>query len=323
MAIEKFMAPQLLVIGSLNVDTFLEIKRLPHIGETIATTTRTNVRPGGKGANQAVAAARYLEDVTNKNVKIIGQVGDDLYNKFFNNYLGANVDKSLIRTAKGISTGQAYILKTEDGDNSIIIVGGANMEGWEMTNDIKLSIESSSGILLQCEIPDEINLAVAMHAKSRNIPVFMDVGGQERNLDHILPYISHICPNSTELSRMTGGMPTTTIKDATKAAEILRSKGAENILVTLGTQGSILLEKDGKVHYQPSYSVEKVLDSTGAGDCFRAVFAASLVTQKSSVQESLKAAAAAAALCVQSSGAMESMPTGRSVLELLNSSSPM
>lgn len=299
--------PHLVVVGSVNADIYVEIKKLPLPGETLEGEGGF-VLPGGKGANQAVAAARMGSKTK---VFFGGSFGNDSHAEMLKTELkGYKVDISVSTTAS-VPSGQAFILLQQGGQNSIVIIGGAN-QSWskDLQDSLLQSIRSSSGVLLQREIPDSVNEQVAKLAKKAGIPVFMDVGGADTPLSpSIFPHLYLITPNETELARITG-LPTETNAQITTAVKKLQSQGVSNVLVTLGIRGSVFFSQDGKVYEQPSFKVTNVVDTTGAGDCYRAAFAVYL-TEKgySHVTEAMGFAAAAASLCVQKKGAMPSMPS--------------
>ncbi|KAF8114260.1 hypothetical protein N665_0039s0025 [Sinapis alba] len=208
-----------------------------------------------------------------------------------------------------------------DGQNSIIIVGGANMRGWpEKMSDDELEIVRNAGVvLLQREIPDSINIQVAKAVKKAGVPVILDVGGMDTPIpSELLDSIDILSPNETELSRLTG-MPTETFEQISEAVAKCHKLGVKQVLVKLGSKGSALFIEGEKPIQQAVIPASQVLDTTGAGDTFTAAFAVAMVEGKSH-EECLRFAAAAASLCVQVKGAIPSMPDRTSVLKLLESS---
>lgn len=309
----------LVVVGSVNADVYVEIKQLPLPGETLEGRGGF-VLPGGKGANQAVAASRLAGQTK---LFFGGSFGNDGHSDMLKTELkGYNVDVSTSSKAD-VPSGQAYILLQEGGQNSIIIIGGSN-QSWpcDLQRNLTKAIESSSGVLLQREIPDVINLKVAKLASSLGIPVYMDVGGADTDLPpSIFPYLFLLAPNETELSRISG-LPTETLEQTITAAKKIQRQGVKNVLVTLGTRGSLYIDSAQKVYKKTSFKVDKVVDTTGAGDCYRAAFAVYLTEHgHSQVGHAMSFAAAAAALCVQRKGAMPSMPSRTEVETYLRASS--
>lgn len=303
------MSPPLLVLGSVNADLYVEIDRLPAPGETIPGREAA-VRPGGKGGNQAAAAARL-----GAAVRFAGQVGDDVHATSLRAALdAAGVDTALLRAVPGPS-GQAFILLQAGGENSIVIVGGAN-QAWSRPDDAALTAAGeAAAVVLQREVPDAVNHAIAAAAHAAGVPVILDAGGADHPLPtETLPLITILSPNETELARL-AGMPTGTGAEVEAAARALQARGVGDVLVKLGVRGSLLVPRTGGVLRQAAIPVT-VADTTGAGDCFTAAYAVAL-TEGAGPAERLRFAAAAAALCVTAKGALPSMPTRERVDQLL------
>ncbi|XP_024028239.1 uncharacterized protein LOC21403638 [Morus notabilis] len=288
-------SPPLVVVGSANADIYVEIERLPMEGETVSAKSGQTLA-GGKGANQAACGGKLAYPTY-----FVGQVGGDAHGKLIAEALesgGVCVDH--LSVLGNVPTGHAVVMLQSDGQNSIIIVGGANMCSWPQSlPDEHLELLRSAGIvLLQREIPDSVNIQVAKAAKSAGVPVILDAGGVD-------------APISQEL-------PTKTFEQISKAVAKCHEKGVKQVLVKLGARGSALFVEGEEPIKQPVIAAEKVLDTTGAGDTFTASFAVALVEGKSK-KECLKFAAAAASLCVQVKGAIPSMPDRKSVINLLQS----
>eukprot|EP00262_Sarcandra_glabra_P007565 TRINITY_DN20455_c0_g1_i1.p1 TRINITY_DN20455_c0_g1~~TRINITY_DN20455_c0_g1_i1.p1 ORF type:complete len:370 (-),score=100.90 TRINITY_DN20455_c0_g1_i1:112-1221(-) len=308
-------SPPLVVVGSANADIYVEIDRLPKEGETISAKTGQTLA-GGKGANQAACGGKLSYPTY-----FVGQVGEDAHGRLIVDALeGGGVHLEHLSTVGGAPTGHAVVMLQSDGQNSIIIVGGANMCCWpERISDEDLEVVRKAGIvLLQREIPDRVNIQVAKAARSAGVPVILDAGGMEGSIPaELLSFVDIFSPNETELARLTG-MTTDTFEQITQAAVKCHGMGVKQVLVKLGAKGSALFVEGDKPLKQPIISASKVLDTTGAGDTFTAAFAVALVEGKSKM-ECLKFAAAAASLCVQVKGAIPSMPDRNTVLELLQS----
>lgn len=308
--------PPLVVVGSANADIYVEIDRLPTEGETISAKTGQTLA-GGKGANQATCGAKLSYPTF-----FVGQVGDDAHGKLLTEALrngGVRLEylKSL---GDGVPTGHAVVMLQSDGQNSIIIVGGANMSSWPpKLSDQDLDIVKKAGIvLLQREIPDSVNIQVAKAARSGGVTVIMDAGGMDAPMpQELLNFVDILSPNESELARLTG-MPTENFEQISQAAAKCHKMGVKQVLVKLGAKGSALFVEGEEPVRQPIISAAQVLDTTGAGDTFTASFAVALVEGKSK-EECLRFAAAAASLCVQVKGAIPSMPDRESVLNLLQS----
>jgi len=301
----------LVVVGSANADLVFTIDRLPKPGETLAASSLETI-PGGKGANQAAAAAKLGYPTY-----FCGQVGQDANASMLKESLsGCGVNLMHLREVQGAS-GTALILLQKSGENSIVIVGGANQSHWQLTDNIKQLLQSAGAVLLQREIPEEINVQVAQIASSAGVPVFLDAGGVEGPISPaLLSSLAVLSPNETELARLTG-KPTHTLELVQAAASELMQLGVKSVLVKLGADGSLLLPGPGLVPIrQAAIPAPEVVDTTGAGDCFTAAYAVAVLEGKGGA-EALRFASAAASICVRRKGAMPSLPVRPEVQELL------
>lgn len=301
----------LAVLGSVNADLYVEVDRLPLPGETIPGSGAA-IRPGGKGANQAVAAAR-LEQAT----RFLGQWGDDAHAGMLRDALASSqVDLSAAQGVPGPS-GQAFIVLQKGGENSIIIVGGANQAWNGISEKMQAAINSAGTLLLQREVPESVNLAAAKIASAARVPVILDAGGAMGPLPkELLSRLAVLSPNETELARLTN-LPTETDAQVHTAALALQSQGVKEVLVKLGKRGALLIRENGQTLTQGIFPI-KVVDTTGAGDCFTAAFVVARMEERNA-QECLRFASAAASVCVSRLGAMPSMPTRAEVERLLAS----
>ncbi|PWA46990.1 pfkB-like carbohydrate kinase family protein [Artemisia annua] len=311
--------PPLVVVGSANADIYVEITRLPSQGETISAKTGQTLA-GGKGANQAVCSSMLSYPTY-----FVGQVGQDAHGELIIDALeksGVCLDYLRKVEEEDVPTGHAVVMLQSDGQNSIIIVGGANMNGWEgnvvFKDGFDVVVRNAGIVLLQREIPDIVNIKVAKAAKSAGVPVILDAGGMDAPIPvDLLNNIDIFSPNESELARLTG-MPTENFEQITLAVAECHKLGVRDVLVKLGDRGSALFTEGNEPIEQGIIKAEKVLDTTGAGDTFTAAYAVALVEGKSKV-ECLRFAAAAASLCVQVKGAIPSMPRRKAVLDLLQS----
>lgn len=305
----------LVVVGSANADIYLEIDRLPKEGETISAKSG-QILAGGKGANQAACGGKLSYPTC-----FVGQVGGDAHGKLITEALeNCGVCLDYLHTVDAAPTGHAVVMLRPDGQNSIIIVGGANMNCWpETLSEKELEVVRNAGIvLLQREIPDSVNIQVAKAARSAGVPVIMDAGGLDAPFpQELFHFIDIFSPNESELSRLTR-MPTESFEQITQAVLKCHQMGTKQVLVKLGSKGSALFLEGEEPIKHPVIPAAKVLDTTGAGDTFTAAFAVALVEGKSR-KEALKFAAAAASLCVQVKGAIPSMPDRKSVLDFVHS----
>ena len=216
-------------------------------------------------------------------------------------------------------SGQALVFVYPNGDNSIVIIGGANCT-WPaaLPEAVVAAIESAAIVLLQCEIPAAANALVVKAAARAAVPVMWDAGGDDVPLPvDLLPHVTYLCPNETELARLTR-REVNSVDDAIAAATLLQAQGAKNVLVTLGADGAVFVPANGaNAVHQKGFHVDNVVDTTGAGDCFRGAFAVALA-EGQAVKNCLVRATAASALCVQRRGALPSLPTSEEVNTFLD-----
>jgi len=308
-----------LVVGSINADVFLEVPRLPAPGETLAATSDTVMLPGGKGANQAAAAGR-LSGCS----RMLGQIGatDSFGKEVLDQARVCHVDTSLVVEHPTASSGQAYIFLQASGENSIVIIGGAN-QAWPddpFTQAARSAFQDASCCLLQREIPEFVNVAAARLSSEARIPVILDAGGVEEPIsDELLALCTCISPNETELARLTG-LPTGSDTEVVSAARALQGKGVNEVLVKLGSRGCVLVrgaESEAPI-WQAARVVTQVVDTTGAGDCFTGAYAVACAEGKAPA-DALAFATTAASLAIQKKGAMNSMPARNEVDQLMSS----
>lgn len=225
----------IVVVGSVNADIFVNVGRLPLQGETLKGTGGY-VAPGGKGANQAVAASRLGAPVS-----FAGIFGSDTHATMLRSTMQeAGVNTELSGISDGPS-GQAIILLEPDAMNSIVLIEGANGD-WPavLPSPLKQAITEAGYVLLQREVPERVNIEVARHAKENGVSVLMDVGGDDGPLPSaLLECITCCCPNETELNILTD-MPTDSEEKIEAAARKLQSFGVREVLVTLGKDGSMV-----------------------------------------------------------------------------------
>jgi ribokinase len=324
--------PNILVVGSLNVDIIIPVDRLPTLGETItARSPTTDIAVGGKGANQAVAAAR-LTSPTERTTRFITKFGNDAYAQMLETALStAGVDVSGCQKVPHLPSGQGIVLLDIDGTASSVVLGGSNT-AWLPDFQADHLVHNAGIVLLQREVPEHVNVAVAAAAVKKKIPVVLDVGGEESQISNeLLQNIEYLAPNESELQRLSG-LPTSTHEEVVAAASSLIERGVGAVLVTLAERGSVLVQqtkskkKDDSsssssivVFKQAAFPVPggKVVDGTAAGDAFRAAFAVALV-EGLPVEQCLEFAAAGGSVAVSRLGAVPSLPTRKEILELLD-----
>lgn len=289
---------KILVVGSINMDLTIHTERIPERGETI-TGKQFRTSPGGKGSNQAVAAAKL-----GANVKFLGAVGDDLYGEdLCRNLKNNNVDFSGI-TAQGVSTGVAVITVC-GGDNSIILDAGANgMVTKEVIAQKAELFEWADYVVMQAEIPPEAIEEAARLAKECSACVIFNPAPYKEFPVGIYKNVDIIVPNETEARLMTGITPADEGSVA-KAVDAIRAKGVKEVIITLGERGAVYSDDSGLV-FVPAVKT-KAVDTTAAGDCFIGAFVTMLAEGKSK-DEAVRYASKAAAFAVGRRGASDSLP---------------
>ena len=259
--------PRIGVVGSSNVDLVTYVDRMPAWGETISAP-RFEMSHGGKGANQAVAAAKLGADVV-----MVSKVGDDMLGEgVTRNFEAMEFDAKHVQRVPGQSTGTATILVNATGDNFILIVKGAN--GELKPADVEAAgedLEACDLILLQLEVPLETVYAALAFGKRHGVKTVLNPAPAIRNLDKDqVQLASVLAPNETELAILTG-MPVESEDEVAAAAASLVTKGLETVIVTLGARGALMATPQGFRRIAP-VRVQAV-DSTGAGDAFIGAFA--------------------------------------------------
>lgn len=303
------MNNKVIVIGSANVDFIMKLPRLPKVGESV-TNGEFMQTFGGKGANQAVAAAR-----AGGNVWFVNCVGDDEYGPMIQQNLrdaGAHTD--FMWSVEGDSSGIAVVLIGEQGKNLPTIDPGAN---YALTPDLVQSIadalSDAAMFVLQYEMPEETLYTAIDIAKKANIPIIFNYAPPSPiDLSKIV-HVDYLILNETE-SEFLLGMPVGDQSSVEKAAQTLLGMGFQTVIFTLGDRGAFIAQEHG-MESIPAFSVEAV-DTTGAGDTFCGTLAVALVEGKP-LLEAVQFANAAAALCVTKLGAQPSIPTRKKIESFL------
>jgi len=311
----------------------LEMKHFPTEGETLqADNYFTN--NGGKGANQAVAAGRLLGTAL-----FCGQIGKDAGgDSLVKEMTESGVDLNYTRRLENVPTGQAFIYLNSKGENCIVIVGGANMHYTSPISlpvEYKAAIDECSVLLLQKEIPPELNLAAAQYAKSKNKLVVQDCGGRNEPFpEGMLDYVDFLSPNQPELKTLLGGEFTEELNIEVVKSKLLTKHPNLKIFLKMGSKGCGILTKDTFVtsnaatsHSDKILQDYKIVDTTGAGDCLTAAFFSRYIqvfAPENQVETKLKYetcmnfANVSAFLCITKKGAMPSNPTIEQVKEFSN-----
>ncbi len=296
----------LLVVGSVNMDLVMQLDRAPEGGETLLGRRYSYV-PGGKGANQAVAAARLGMDVT-----FAGKVGDDAHGPVLRQRLeGEGIATSHLLSDPGEQTGFAAIFVESDGQNRIVVFPGANMAIRE--TDVSEALDGAyKAVLINLEIPQEIVLEVCRLARQKSLPVILDAG-PIRDLDFsLIRGLEIISPNETETRTITG-IECRGVDDAVEAAQkLVRITHSRFAVIKLGPRGALLYDAEQDyAKYLKGYPVEAV-DSTAAGDAFTAAMTAHYL-RYGDLPQAVAYANAAGALAVTRLGAQPSLPTALEV----------
>jgi ribokinase len=294
---EDFMA-DILVIGSANMDLVVAVDSLPRAGETVLGG-QFQTFAGGKGANQAVAAAR-----AGGSVAMLGSVGDDGFGESLRAGLEAEgIDTSALATAQGPS-GVAIIATDKTGENLIAVAPGANalvdVKAVDQTRFDRFRV-----VLTQLETPMETIIHAAKKARAAGVSFILDPAPAQPLPPELLALTDWLTPNETEAAILLG-LPEDTVIDA-QAAIALQAAGAGNVILKLGARGVIILEKGGTPVAVASPQVHAV-DTTAAGDCFNGAFAVGL-TQGQSPVDAARLACTAASISVTRHGAQAAMPS--------------
>lgn len=290
---------KIVVVGSCNIDITVECDRWAKPGETIFGN-RLTVNPGGKGANQAVAAARLGAEV-----KMVGCIGDDVYGQLVQKALkDNNVDSTYVKVLPGENSGTAHITVAEN-DNSIIVIKAANdLVSPALIDEAWDAIKEADIVLLQHEIPAATNAYVIEKCYEAGVPVMLNPAPVAPVPPELLAKVTYLTPNEHEAAILFAGQG--------KADILGRNQG--KVIMTLGSKGVAYAEK-GQVYNVPGFKVQPV-DTTGAGDTFNGAFAVARANGKN-MYESISFANAAAALSVQKLGAQGGMPYLNEVEEML------
>jgi ribokinase len=300
--------PDILVVGSLNADLVVRAPHFPQPGETISGSD-LQIIPGGKGANQAVASARQ-----GTSVAMVGRVGNDSFGpELINNLKQNNVDTSYIQIDPQAATGTAIIVVDTNGQNSIVLSPGGNgkVSPADMAN---VPFSDHKLLLLQLEIPIEAVLSATQRAKESGLRVLLNPAPAYSLPDELISLPDFILPNETELSLLTN-QPVNDVSSAEKAAKRLLERGAQNVIVTLGANGALIVTGTQVIHVDP-YKVN-VVDTTAAGDAFIGGFVSALLENKS-LEGAVRYGSACGALATTKFGAQPSLPTKEEVERFLN-----
>jgi ribokinase len=294
------MTTRIVVLGSSNTDMIVKMPRIPRPGETVIGGSFSTAG-GGKGANQAVAAAR-----AGGSVAFIARVGNDMFgDTALDNFREAGIDTGHVIRDDTNPSGVALICVDECGENSIAVASGCNAN--LSTEDVVHArdvITSASVLLMQLEVPLETVMTAAGIASSAGVRVIMNPAPAKELPDELLRHVAILTPNEHEAEFLTG-IPVTDETSASKAATILRKRGIGQVLITMGSRG-VWFASDVFTGMIPAFMVQ-TLDTTAAGDVFNGVLATGLA-EGMALSDAITFANAAAAISVTRLGAQPSAP---------------
>lgn len=306
--------PKLLVVGSMVMDLIVSTTRFPQSGETVLGLSYQSA-PGGKGANQAVQAARLGADVT-----MVGKVGKDAFGDI------------LLESAKASGVDVSHVLRSENQPsavgnvqlevgvettaNRIIVVPGANMDITPAdVSFLKEEIAQYDLVLLQLEIPMEINILVASYAAENKVPVMLNCAPIVPLPDELLQNVTFLSPNEHEAHLLTG-IEVNDEESIRQAIAVIEGMGVDNVLITLGARG-VAYDDGNELIFSPALKNLNVKDTTAAGDSFVGSFSTAIAAGMS-IKDSLMFANHTAAITVCRMGAQPSLPTYQEVKALLH-----
>ena len=303
------MDKKIVVVGSSNTDMIIKVPWIPKTGETILGG-KFSTAPGGKGANQAVAASRAGGDVT-----FIARIGDDMFGqKAKQGFIKDKINVDYVLTDESEPSGVALICVAEDGENSIAVASGANSN--LSPSDIQKQsevISSADILLLQLETPLETIRQATSIASDNGVKVILDPAPAQELSDDILEHISILTPNESEAELLTN-IKVDSEENAAKAADVLMNRGVQTVLLTMGSKGTYIATEDFK-ELIPAFKV-KAVDTTAAGDVFNGALAVAIAENKP-IRQAISFANAAAALSVTKLGAQPSAPAREEIDKFL------
>lgn len=300
------------ILGSINMDIILNVKRMPAIGETIFGEDIKNAG-GGKGANQAVASKRSGAEVF-----MVGKVGKDKNGEELTESLvNDNINVDYIFKDNTVPTGTAVITVSEEGNNSIIVVPGANMTiTSEEMDKAKKAIDLCHMVIAQFETPIDITIEVFKYAKESGKITILNPAPAKNIPSELYKYTDVIIPNETEISELTG-IKVENLEEAKLGADKFLEEGVKYVIVTLGEKGAALITKD-KAEIIPAYKVNAV-DTTAAGDSFIGGLSSKLDVANfnyNSLKEAIIFGNKVSSIVVQKEGAQPSIPYLKDVIEI-------
>lgn len=298
---------KILVVGSINMDLVVRVPHSPKSGETVLGGDFETF-PGGKGANQAVAAARMNGEVT-----MVGRVGNDSFgDALIQGLVEDNIKTTHVIKDSEIPTGIAMIAVAADGENMIVVAPGANHKvNLEDVNNTRELMREMDLLLIQLECPLEAVAAAIDLAKAYDVPVVLNPAPAQPLTKALLANVDVLTPNENELVQLAGE------KDLEAAIQKMKDWGVKNLVITLGANGARVVNQDLDRHL-PAHEITAV-DTTAAGDAFNGALAVALAEGKALI-EAVQYGLAAGALATTRRGAQPSLPTREAVENLMQAS---
>lgn len=308
---------RIIVVGSINMDLVARTPRIPLPGETLMGDSFVTV-PGGKGANQAVAAARLGAKTCQ--VHLVGRVGgDDFGERMLNGFNGHGVETGRVTVTEGASSGVAIIFVDRQGENTIVVAPGANAlltpRDVDAAEDL---IAGAAAVILQLEIPLETAVHVVAMCQRLGVFTILDPTPAPENLPRELYGVDIFTPNQREATALLGVSAPGRGKHADDAKGIgaqFLSLGARTVVLKRGNRGAVVIDRDETIRTIPPYKVN-VVDTTAAGDAFTGALAVGRA-EGMALAESVRFANAAGALCCQAFGAQPALPSREAVDQLI------
>jgi ribokinase len=307
------MTASIVVVGSLNMDLVIRSPHIPRPGETIIGGEFHTV-PGGKGANQAVAAARL-----GAKVSMVGRVGKDAFgDALLENLAADGIDHTFVLQDGEAATGVALIVVDDNGENSIVVASGANMRVSLADVEVAEAVIAAADVLvLQLEIPLECVIRSAEIAHAHGVKVVLNPAPARPVPARLLSMVDVLVPNESETALLSG-LPVGTQTEAIKAAKALQGSGVGTVILTLGERGALPV-REGEMAIIPAFEV-KAVDTTASGDAFVAGLAVALAEGKG-LEEAVRQGNAAGGLAATKLGAQPSLPTRQALERLLTGGS--
>ncbi|HWB54970.1 MAG TPA: ribokinase [Tepidisphaeraceae bacterium] len=303
----------IVVIGSINMDLVCQMHTMPSLGQTVMGQKLLAI-PGGKGANQAVAAARL---VRGRRVHMVGRVGDDEYGRrLVSGLKRCGVETNHVKMTRGVGSGVAVIFVDARGENSIVVIPGANHHLTPADVDrAEKAIARAAVVVMQLEVPIKtVEYAIAK-CRKLGVRVILDPAPMPaQGLSPKMLNVQVLTPNQTEAQQLLRSMRKGATHNPAKVATILRAAGPQNVVLKLGAAGAMIVDRDGTQMAARGFKV-KAIDTTAAGDAFTGALAVA-IAEGAPLPEAVRFGNAAGALCCMSLGAQPAMPK-RAVVEQL------